>query len=82
MSRTTYKEFELRPVPYQLADTGEWVVRVSIIRHHDARHESLEKSVNASNRAASRGEAEKLSIEFGKDVVDGKYPAVSLADLS
>ncbi|AXS81593.1 CV_2116 domain-containing protein [Marinobacter sp. Arc7-DN-1] len=82
MNRTTYKAFELLPIPYQLADTNEWVVRVSIVRHHDARAESLEKTVSASKKVKSLGEAERLSLEFGKEVVDGKYPNISLDDLS
>ncbi|WP_213477021.1 hypothetical protein [Marinobacter lipolyticus] len=55
---------------------------MSIIRHHGARAQSLEKTVSASKKVKSLEEAEKLSMEFGKQVVDGKYPNISLDDLS
>lgn len=82
MSSVEYNGYELSPAPYQLPETDEWEVRVSITRHHDARGESLEKTVTASNRAGSREEAERSAIEFGKEIVDGKHGDVSLDDLS
>ena len=45
MDIVRYKGFELAPVPYQLAETSEWAVQVTITRHHDVRGHSIEKPV-------------------------------------
>jgi hypothetical protein len=75
-----YKGFEVKASPYQLRDTGDWTVRVTITKHHDIRGETLEKQVTASNTFKSKVEAERHSIEYGKQVIDGKHVTVSVND--
>ncbi|MCK7548444.1 CV_2116 domain-containing protein [Marinobacter koreensis] len=81
MDIVEYKGFELVPAPYQLAETSEWAVRVTITRHHDVRGQSLEKTCIAQNRADTLEEAKYLAIQFGTGIIDGKHPDVSLDDL-
>ena len=78
MSIVKYKEFELSPSPYQMKATGEWSVRVTITRHHDRRSETLEKQYSAKNTYPERNDAERHSIEFGKRIIDGLQPGMSV----
>ena len=81
MPTIEYKGFEISPSPYQLRDTSEWTVRVTITKHHEIRGETLEKQVTASNTFKSKAEAERHAIEYGKQVIDGKHVTVSVDDL-
>lgn len=81
MDIVRYKGCELAPVPYQLAETSEWAVQVTITRHHDVRGQSIEKTCTAKNRADTLEKAKYLAIQFGTEIIDGKHPDVSLDDL-
>jgi hypothetical protein len=76
-----YEGFELSPAPYQLAESGEWELRVSITKHHDSRGETLQKTYTGKNTFKSKQEAEAHAIEFGKQIIDGKYPKFTIEDL-
>lgn len=78
---TSYKGFELSPASEQLQDTGEWSVRVTITKHHDSRGETLEKQYSANNTFKKKDDAEHHSIEYGKEIIDGKHKNVSVKDL-
>lgn len=75
----SYKEFEISPSVLQLVDSGEWTPRVLITKHyHD---KTSEKFLSDSNTFTSKAEAEKHSVTFGKEVIDGRYSNATVADL-
>lgn len=76
-----YEGFELSPVPCQLAESGEWELRVSITKHHDSRGETLLKTYTGKNTFKTKQEAGAHAIEFGKQIIDGKYPEFTIEDL-
>lgn len=76
-----YKEFKLNPAPYQLAESGEWELRVTITKHHDNRNETLQRTYSAKNTFKSKIEAEAHAIEFGKQIIDGEFHKHSIKDL-
>ncbi len=82
MESVQYKGYELSPAPYQLADSGEWELRVVVTKHHDSRGETLEKPFSGKSTFKTREEAEIHSVEFGRQIIDGKYPEFTLNDLS
>jgi len=81
MATVEYKGFELSPAPYQLTDTEKWEVRVVITRHHDSRGKTLEKTCTAENTCDTREEAEALAIDFGRKIIDGECPGLSVNEL-
>lgn len=81
MSTVKYKDFELSPSPYQMKATGEWSVRVTITKHHDSRGETLEKQYSATTTYPERVDAERHAIEFGKRIIDGLQPGMSVDEL-
>ena len=74
-----YKGFVLKSAPEHLRDSGHWSVRVLITKHHE--NGVKEKFCSASNTFPDKAEAENHSIEFGKQVVDGRYQNATVADL-
>ena len=44
-----YKGYEIYPATQQLAETGEWTLRVSIVKHRDSLGESNDKLFDGSN---------------------------------
>jgi len=70
-----YKEFLVNPTPQKLA-TGEWTIRVEILKNKGA---SLASTYYlAGNKYKTREEAKKNCINFGKQIIDRKYPKLSL----
>ena len=62
MATVKYKGFEISPATYQLADSGEWELRVVITKHHDSRGETLEQSFTGKNTFKFKEEAEANAI--------------------
>jgi len=75
----TYKGFELKPAVEHLRESGRWSTRALITKHHA--NEVREKFVSAANTFADKAEAEQHSLEFAKQVVDGKYQNATAEDL-
>ena len=76
-----YKGFELSSASLHLTDFDSWTPSVSIMKHHDARHETLECTYRASNTFKTKEEADKHSINYGKEIIDGKHQSVSIEGL-
>ena len=76
MTKMNYRGLVINPRPYQLADTGRWVVNV-VIEHHRG-HAVDEKPFNASNTFETKDEAVEHCVRFGQQIVDGRYPELSL----
>ena len=75
----SYKGFEISTAVEQLIDSGEWTTRVLLTKHHD--DEIREKFCSASNTYKTKAEAERHSVEFGKQIIDGHYKNATVADL-
>lgn len=74
-----YKGFELKPAVEQLRESGRWSTRALITKHHA--NEVKEKFVSAANTFVDKAEAEQHSLEFAKQVVDGKHQNSTVEDL-
>jgi len=72
-----HKGRKISPTPYKLNDTGEWNVHVTIITQQG--NEDIVQQFSAKNTYSLEEEAKFHSIEFGKQIVDGKYPEYKLA---
>ena len=79
---TLFSRHQLLPAPYQLADSGEWELRIVVTKHHDDRGETLQKPFTGKNTFKTREEAEIHAVEFGKQIIDGKYPEFTLIELA
>jgi hypothetical protein len=80
MSAVEYKDFELLPCPYQLRNTNEWIVRVTIAKKNDNRGEIRKKPFCSKIYSESK-HADYHAIMFGKEVIDGKHPNASVDNL-
>jgi len=74
-----YKGYEITPISNQFEDSGEWTVGVSITKHRGS--DSSLKPFSASNTFLTKEEAVAHSIEFGKKIINGEQPGVSIHDL-
>ena len=79
MDDITYNGYEIRAMPYQLADTKEWTVNISILKHRSDQVAS--RQFSASNTFKSRDEAVKHCFSFGRQIIDGKSENCTVADL-
>lgn len=79
MNGVIYKGYEIRAIPRQLADFGEWTVNLVILKHRN--DQVATRSFSASNRFQSRDEAIKHCFIFGLQVIDGKAENCTVADL-
>jgi len=79
MAHVLYKGFEIRPAPHELQGSGEWTLHLYITKHHGS--QTAEKPFNAANTFATKAEAERHCIEFGKQIIDGKIPNCTTDDL-
>jgi hypothetical protein len=79
MDIQNYKDFEIRAIPNQLADSGQWEVNIQIVRHHG--EETGSRNFSAGNSYPTRREAVQHCFQFGKQIIDGQSPTCSVADL-
>ena len=74
-----YKNFEIKPDPKQQRDSGEWKADVVIVKHKTS---GIKMELFPSqNTYKTQEEAKKYSIEFGKEVIDGKHQGLSVSDI-
>ena len=79
MASLQYKGYEIRAVPYQLADSGEWTLDILIVR--DTGTEIKHRKFGAGNRYKTKDEAIQHCFDLGRQIIDGKVEDYSVADL-
>ena len=79
MSSIEYKGYEIRAVPYQLAESGEWTVDILIVK--DKGTEVKHRKFGAGNRYQTKDEAVQHCFDFGKQIIDGNVKDCSVVDL-
>lgn len=79
MDGMTYKGYEIKAIPYQLADSDEWTVNIIISKHHYDR--VANRQFSASNTFKPRNEAVRHCLAFGQQIIDGKSEKCSVEDL-
>ena len=75
-----YKGYEISPASVCHRETGEWPVRVSVVRHY--RRSTLQTFYDAANTFSSKAEAEKQSVLFAKKIIDGEMQGLSTKSLN
>ena len=81
MAAVEYKDFELLPCPYQLRNTNEWIVRVTIRKQNSSSSEIRKKQFCSSKIFQKRKDADHHAILFGKEIIDGKHQHASVDNL-
>ena len=81
MHSVSYSGFKIDPASYQLNGSGKWKPRVVITKHHDSRSETLEKSFSGNDIFKTREDANDYAIDFGRQIIDGKYTGFTVNDL-
>ena len=79
MDGITYNGYEIRAMPYQLADTKEWTVNVVISRHRTDAVAS--RQFSAGEKFRTRQEAIQHCFAFGRQIIDGKSESCAVVDL-
>ena len=79
MNGVPYKGYLIRPTPLQLPDSGDWTVELYISK--DKGNEINERKYSAGNTFNTKKEAARHCINFGKQIIDGKSPNFTVADL-
>lgn len=75
MSTNSYKGFIITARPYQVHDTGKWTVDIEISR------KGRKRSFSTTEHFATETEAAIRSVEFGREIIDGKVSACSVDHL-
>jgi hypothetical protein len=73
-----YNGHLIQAASYQLKDSGEWTINLTIYRDMG---NIKGKQFSAANTLKIKAEAISHCIEFGKLIIDGKYENYSLEDL-
>lgn len=79
MDKMIYNGYEIRAVPHQLADSGEWTVNIVILMHRSDKVTS--RQFSTSNTFKTRQEAIKYCFAFGRQIIDGKSENCTIAGL-
>ena len=81
MAAVTYKDFQLSPCPYQFESTGEWIVRVTIVKQNGSDGVFRKKQYCSSKIFEKKGDAIHHAILFGKEVIDGEHMNLTVENL-
>jgi len=81
MTTINHEGFEVSPASQCLADSGEWTLRVSIVKHRDSQGVTNEQFFDGKNTFSTKEEAEGHCIEFGKRIIDGEQSGLNINDL-
>lgn len=76
-----YKDYEISPASEYLVESGKWSLRVSIVKHRDSHGVTNQQFFSGRNTFSTREEADTHCIEFGKMIIDGQQPGLSVEDL-
>ena len=74
-----YKGYQIKPAPMKLLESGEWTTDLYI--GIDKKYEYVERRFSAANTFKTEEEAIGHCINFGKQIIDGKYADCTVADL-
>ncbi len=74
-----YKGYLIQAAPYQLADSGEWTINISI--WHDTGSAVNIRNFSAANTFKTKEEAVQHCINFGRQIIDGKSEDCTVTDL-
>lgn len=73
-----YKGYTLTPTPHLLTKNNEWQVHVLIAK--DRKGDTIYQDFPAKDAFISEEEAITHSLEFGRQIVDGRFPEFKLAE--
>lgn len=74
-----YKYFEIESTSEQQLETKNWTTSVNIIKNYGS-HNITKKFCN-DNTYSTKEEADKYSIIFGQQIIDGSQKGLSVADM-
>jgi hypothetical protein len=74
-----YKGYIIGASPYQLADSGEFTINISIRR--DTGSAVKKRRFHAANTFKTKKEAIDQCIDFGRRIIDGEYANCTVSDL-
>ncbi len=78
MTKVSYKGYVIHPSPNRLED-GKWNLNIWIAKEPADEHG--ERNFFAKNRFDSEEESIQEGIRFGKRIIDGKVPDLTVVDL-
>lgn len=79
MNKVQYKSYEIHATPQRLVDSGRWNMHLTITKFSGP--SVTEKMFSAANTFKTEQEAIEHCISFGKQIIDGKSPGCTVADL-
>ena len=79
MNSLPYKGYLIEAAPYQLADSGEFTIHISIL--HDTGGAINIRGFDAANSFKTEDEAIWHCLEFGRQIIDGKIENCTVTDL-
>jgi hypothetical protein len=79
MDSVPYKGYLIQAAPHRLADSGEFTINISIL--HDTGGAVNIRNFSAGNTFKTEQEAIYHCIEFGRQIIDGKFENCTVSDL-
>ncbi len=81
MNTIEYKGYEVTSASEQLAGSSEWTLRVSIVKYRYTINITNQQFFDAKNSFSTKEEADSKSVEFGRNIIDGKLPNLNTDNL-
>ncbi len=77
--RLEYGGFIILALPYQLGDDNRWTLNIQIELHTGDRVDS--RSFSTIDTFETRDEAVSHGFQFGRRIIDGSEPGLSVVDM-
>jgi hypothetical protein len=81
MRSETYKGFDMTVRSQWEQDTGKWTVEVILMRESDGMATAMSKQFKSPDTHNGEDEAVAASLQYGKDIIDGKVDGANVDDL-
>jgi len=78
MPKIIYNGFEIVPAPYHRIKTNNWSLRVQVTKIFP---KPVSKTFDLDLTFDTKEEATRKSIEFGKQIIEGKHHGIDISDL-
>jgi hypothetical protein len=74
-----YENFEIESTSEQLPGTKKWTTSVNVIKNYGSH--VITKKFDSDDTYNTKKEADKYSIAFGQQIIDGKHKGLSVGNM-
>ena len=79
MDTINYKGYQIRAIPYQLAESGRWTINIDVAVERGG--ETKWRKFSTGNTFETKQEAIQHCFNFGRQIIDGQVSEYTVSDL-